>query len=867
MRSWWKYTLAVPLLSLLIVAGCGGAGSNAASGNSTGQTGSSPDFSLAAAPSSVTVTPGATGSSIGFAAIATGGFSNPITIALSGLPTGVTASPATFSLNPGATQTVILTAASSAAAVSNVTLTSTGTAGVLTHQVTSSVTVAATAPSSPDFSLTLSPTALSLEDNAGPQTFTVTANALNGFTGNIALAASSLPSGISATPSTLTLIPGTPQTISVAATTAAAGPATLTLGATSGSLAHTGTLALTVAPATAPGFSLSIAPTAQTLTIGNAVGAQIAILATPFNAFTDPVAVTISGLPTGVTANPATLTLTPGTAQSVTLSAGYAAVAGASTVTFTGTDGAIVNTTPLALNVQAYPVPDVTTYHYDNTRDGLNAQETILTPANVNASTFGKTGFYAVDGKVDAAPLFAAQVPTPAGAATNAVYVATEHDSVYAFDTASGNQLWKISVLGSGESTATNGCAQISPQVGITSTPVIDRAAGANGTIFVIGMSRDSHGAYHQRLHALDLVTGAEQPGSPSEITASYPGNGDNSSNGNVIFDPAQYAERVGLLLLNGTIYTAWTSHCDSRPYTGWVMGFSESTLQQTQVLNLTPNGSDGAIWMSGDGLAADTSGNIYLLDANGSFKDTFNAFGFPSDGDYGNGILKLSTTGVLGVADFFEIYNSDIESSDDLDIGSGGTLLLPDQVDANGNTRHLLVGAGKDTNIYVADRDNMGKYNTATPDNTNIYQELPGALARGAWSSPAYFNQTVYYAGQGDVLKAFPISNALLATSPSSKSATTFAYPGSSPSISANGTSNGIVWALESGTGANAVLHAYDATNLSNELYNSNQLLPSGAGSTFGYGNKFITPVVVNGNVYIGTQNGVAVFSLLPAN
>jgi hypothetical protein len=177
------------------------------------------------------------------------------------------------------------------------------------------------------------------------------------------------------------------------------------------------------------------------------------------------------------------------------------------------------------------------------------------------------------------------------------------------------------------------------------------------------------------------------------------------------------------------------------------------------------------------------------------------------------------------------------------------------------------LVGAGKDTNIYVADRDNMGKYNIATQDNSNVYQELPGALAHGAWSSPAYFNETVYYGGQGDVLKAFPLSNALLGTTPSSKSATTFAYPGTSPSISANGTTNGIVWALESGTNANAVLHAYDATNLSNELYNSNQLLPSGSSSTFGYGNKFITPVVVNGNVYIGTQNGVAVFSLLPTN
>jgi hypothetical protein len=291
-------------------------------------------------------------------------------------------------------------------------------------------------------------------------------------------------------------------------------------------------------------------------------------------------------------------------------------------------------------------------------------------------------------------------------------------------------------------------------------------------------------------------------------------------------------------------------------------MGYSESTLQQTQIINLTPNGSEGSIWMSGAGLAADTSGNIYFLGANGTFDTTFNANGFPINGDYGNAILKLSmTNNSLAVADYFEPFNTVSESNADIDLGSGGALLLPDVTDSNGKVRHLIVGAGKDKNIYVGDRDNLGKYNPA--DNSNLYQVLPNALPNGAWSMAAYFNNTVYYGGVSDVLKAYPIVSARLSATPSSKSATSFGYPGATPSISANGTSNGIVWALESGTGSAAVLHAYDATNLANELYNSTQA--ANGRDSFGNGNKFITPMIINGKVYVGTPSGVAIFGLLP--
>jgi hypothetical protein len=599
----------------------------------------------------------------------------------------------------------------------------------------------------------------------------------------------------------------------------------------------------------------------MTLTAG-ALGQGTAVTATAVNGFSGTVSVSVSGLPAGVTVAPTTLTLVAGTPQTLTLTAASSAVAGTSSVSITGVSGTLTHTATLALTVAVPVGVNVTTYHNDNARDGLNASETTLTPANVNSTKFGKLNLLSVDGLVDAEPLYLSGL-TVNGQTHNVLYVVTEHDSVYAFDADSGTQLWKVSALGSGETTSDNhGCGQITPEIGITSTPVIDRSKGANGTIFVVAMSKDSGGAYHQRLHALDVTTGAETAGSPTEIAGTYPGTGDNSSGGNVVFAPGQYAERAGLLLMNSTIYLAWTSHCDARPYTGWVMGYSESTLQQTSILNLTPNGNEGSIWMAGNGLAADGSGNIYFLDANGTLDAKDTVTGFPVNNDYGNAMMKLSTTGgTLAVDDFFETYDSINESNADTDLGSGGSLLLPDMVDAKGVVRHLMVGAGKDSNIFVADRDNMGKYNSA--NNDALYQELTNALPNGAWSSPAYFNFAVYYGGVGDNLRAFTITNGMLGATPSSKSATTFGYPGATPSVSANRTSDGIVWAVESSTGAAAVLHAYDATDLTKELYNSTQA--TGNRDAFGNGNKFITPMIVNGKVYVGTPSGVAVFGLLP--
>ena len=500
---------------------------------------------------------------------------------------------------------------------------------------------------------------------------------------------------------------------------------------------------------------------------------------------------------------------------------------------------------------------DVTTHHNDQARTSQNLNEATLTPSNVNVTHFGKTGFLPVDGKVDAQPLYLSKLNIPGKGTHNVLYIATEHDSVYAFDADNGTTLWKVSLLGANETTSdARNCSQVIPEIGITATPVIDRSRGPNGVIYVVAMSKNRTGTYFQRLHALDVTTGAEVLGGPTNIQASFPGTGDNSSGGNVIFDPKQYAERAGLLLLNGILYTSWTSHCDIRPYTGWIIGFDASSLSRKSVLNLTPNGNEGSIWMSGAAPAADSAGNIYFLDANGTFDTTVNASGFPLHANFGNSFLKLSTSAGLAVADYFAAFDTIQQSSVDGDFGSGGAMLLPDVSDSSGHVWHLAVGAGKDAKIYVVNRDSMGKFN---PSTNNIYQEIQGALSGPVFSAPAYFNNSVYYGAVGDSIKAFSISNARLSSTPSMQTSNRFPYPGASPAISANGSSNAILWAAENG--GTAILHAYDANNLSRELYNSNQ---SGSRDQFGAGNKFITPTVVNGKVYVGTTSGVAVFGLL---
>jgi hypothetical protein len=505
---------------------------------------------------------------------------------------------------------------------------------------------------------------------------------------------------------------------------------------------------------------------------------------------------------------------------------------------------------------------DVLTWHNDLARTGENLTETILTPANVNFNQFGKLFVVPVDGQVYAQPLYVSSLTIPGKGVHNALYIATQHDTVYACDADDGGVLWQISLLKAGETPSDpRGCSQITPEIGITATPVIDRNAGPNGTIYVAPMSKDASGHYFQRLHALDLATGAERPGSPIDVSATYSGSGANSSGGNVFFDPKQYKERPGLVLCNGIIYTTWSSHCDIDPYTSFIIGYDETTLAQSRVIDLVPNGSEGSIWAAGAAPAVDAGGNMFALTGNGTFETSLDANGFPNQSDFGNCFVKISTANnTLRVADYWTMFNTVAESNIDEDLGSGGVVLLPDLTDSHGVIRHLAVGAGKDGHIYIVDRDNMGKFNPNS--NANIYQDLPGATASGEWGTPAYFNNTLYIGGTGDKLKAFPFSSARMATSPTSTSSVVFSYPGTTPSVSANGTLNAIVWAEASGSGGVAVLRAYNAANLATELYNSTQAANSR--DQFGNSVKFVTPTIANGKVYVGAASGVGVFGLL---
>ena len=505
----------------------------------------------------------------------------------------------------------------------------------------------------------------------------------------------------------------------------------------------------------------------------------------------------------------------------------------------------------------AFSQADILTYHNNNARTGLNSWETTLKLSNVNSTTFGKLFTLSVDGAVDAQPLYLSSVSIQGSGTHNLLIVATEYDSVYAFDADSGAQIWQVTTLKSGETPSDDrGCHQVYPQIGITSTPVIARPKGSNGIIYAVAMSKDSSGDYHQRLHALDATTGNELYKGPVDISGQYPGTGDNSSGGYVIFNPADYKERSALLLIDGVVYLTWASHCDVRPYTGWIMGYNRKTLAQETILNVTPNGNEGAVWGAGAGLTADDLGNIFFLDANGIFDTTLNSQGFPSSGDYGNAFIRLLTKNGLAVADYFEMYDGPTESDADIDLGSGGAILLPNMKDSSGTTWKLAAGAGKDNNLYIVNRDSMGKFN---PNRNKIYQQLTAALPGGVWSSPAFFNGMLYFGPVNQPILGFQFRQARLLATPVAQTTTMFKYPGATPSISANKNQDAILWATENTNPA--VLHAYNAVNL-REIYNTNQA--SGGRDHFGAGNKFITPLIANGKVYVGTTTGVGVFGII---
>jgi PQQ-like domain len=491
---------------------------------------------------------------------------------------------------------------------------------------------------------------------------------------------------------------------------------------------------------------------------------------------------------------------------------------------------------------------DVLTNHNDVARTGLAAQETILTPANVSGLKilFKKS----LDGNVYAQPLCVTnQVVFKKGVLVgnrDLVFVATEHGSVYAIDAQTGETYWRVSLLDQGFSPIPvtdpkAKCGHIVPEESITATPVIDRNAGPNGQIFVVAMevvySTTGKGNYNYKLHALDLATGKDAL-TPTIISASVSGQGPATT-----FVPIRERCRPGLLLLNGTLYLAFGAFCETQgKYSGWLLGYRESDLSQVAVFNDNPNGmpvtylkngSGGGIWQSGLGPATDGT-YVYVEVGNGPFDTTLSG-GFPANQDIGDSALKLSTTNGLSVSDYFTPFNVVMENSNDADLGSGGMVILPDIVDTNGNKHQLAVATAKDSNIYLLDRNNLGKFNANASANTNVYQELIHVNGQGAWSSVAYFNNSIYCAGKGVTLKRFQFDfsnpdKPVLNTTPAAQTSQKFPEPAFTPSISANGTANGIVWGYQSSTftTTTGILHAYDATTLA-ELFNSGTLLGPG--------------------------------------
>ena len=520
----------------------------------------------------------------------------------------------------------------------------------------------------------------------------------------------------------------------------------------------------------------------------------------------------------------------------------------------------------------------VLTQHNDNARTGQNTSETILTTANVNTSQFGKLFALPVDGQVYAQPLYVPGV-TINGGVHNVLIIATENDSVYAYDadSASAVLLWKTKAslvdaahgAGAGETAletaTTTGCSDMQPQIGITSTPVIDPTSK---TIYVEAKSTNGTNYFH-RLHALDLLTGNEKTPGPVVITATVSGTGDGSSNGQLSFDNLHQLNRPGLLLLNGTIYMGYASHCDGGPYHGWLFAYDEATFARKSVYVTTPNGGLGGFWMSGAGVAADASGNIFIPSGNGTFDNT------KAPVETGDTILKLGTTNqILTLLDYFTPEEQATMDSHDEDLGSGGVLLLPDQP---GSFPHILVEAGKEGRIYVVNRDQMttnnSHYCSGCPNDPEIIEEsgLPavGAGGYGMFNTAAYWNNTLYFWGVSDVLKSIPITSGLPDFTHVTRSTPQIGFPGAGVSVSSNGTTAGsaIVWAIDSsqygspGPGPGpAVLYAYDATNISKMLYSSAQnATHDAAGSAV----KFAVPTVANGKVYVGTSTEVDVYGL----
>ena len=541
-----------------------------------------------------------------------------------------------------------------------------------------------------------------------------------------------------------------------------------------------------------------------------------------------------------------------------------------------------------SISIGVTDLTGVLTYHNNLSRDGTNIHEFALTTSNVNTATFGKLYSCQADGAIYAQPLWVPNL-TVAGASHNVIIVATQHESLYAFDADATpcTTLWHVNLVdsahggSSGETSVPSGGAgalvgsgygDISPEVGITGTPVID---ATSNTIYVVSKSVNASTQFFQRLHAIDLTTGAERVAPHSiDSSISVPGTGAGSIAGRVAFDPRNESQRAGLVLSNGVVYVAWASHEDRDPYHGWVMGFNASTLALVAngVFNSTPNQvgtlsySRGGIWMGGGAPAVDAAGNLFFITGNGTFDAN------TGGSNYGDSVVRLSTAGGLSVADYFTPLDQASLDANDTDFGSGAATILVDQ--PAGPVTHLVIGGGKQGNLFLLNRDSMGKFSSST---NNVMETVN--LGNAIFATPVFWQNNLYVAGVGTLKQfAFNTSTGKFNGAPFSQSSTSYRFPGATPSASSNGATNGLIWALDNGLycspqspGCGAtVLHAYDATNLATELWNSSQAAANR--DLAGHAVKFTVPTVANGKVYVGTRGNdssvlgeLEVYGLLP--
>ena len=796
------------------------------------------DFSITVAPATITVDAGESNSTFSVSIAGQGGFADPVAITLAGLPTGVTTSPASpFSIPAGSSQKLLLSIPATMSAGS-FTVTASGTSAGLTH----SGNLALTVHSLQDFGITLSPPTITANGGGSNSTFAVTITSQNGFSDSITITLSGLPAGAATSPaSPFTVAAGVTQTVVLSVpATVSPGDFTLTVSGKSAALVHSASLGLTVDPLR--DFSIAALPSSLTVNAGGSSSA-FAVSITGQNGFTDPVVITLSGLPAGATTSPTSpFSVAAGSSQTVNLSVPSTVFAGNFTLTASGTS-ALTHSVQLPLTVLGQ-LP-VTTWHYDNARTSANTWETILTPSNVNSASFGKLFSQPVDGVVVGHPLYLPSVNLPGQGVHNVVYVATMHDSIYAFDADSANAapLWITSIFSYSPAGATsvpssvkkNAATTAWTEVGIVSTPVIDTVTG---TLYLVAETYENGNVVH-RLHALDVTTGLETLGGPTTIAATYTWNGITTT-----FADFYELNRPALLLANGHVYIAFGSNCCNAYSQGWVLSYNPATLQQEGAYTAEPGKTLASIWQKGAGLSADSSGNIYAETAEGFYA---------SGANLSSSVVKISQSGTtLALADWFTPYNQQYLTAHDLDLNDGA-LILPDQP---GPYPHELIAEGKEGTIYLLNRDNLGQFCstcTITTGDTQIVQEIPNGAGKES-GTPAYWNNTVYFTGDSNPVQAYTLSNGALVIPPSVQSIKLGG--GGHAIITANGNSDGVIWFISGKT-----LWAMNAITLKT-LYTSDQ--NASGRDTLPPLAHFATPIAADGKVFIGTQNSLVVYGLL---